>query len=460
MQMKPLSALQLSNIISGTIVHGQPVMIHHGAYRLKQVKRKNTVLFIEQHIVNWSDLASFFPIILVTEWGYTSQEIPAQVTVIQVENSNEAKWKFIKFYRNQFQLPVIAITGTAGKTTTKEIIKHILSPYKSITATQLSTNSRTAHFHYLLSIEEDTEVAVFETAVGAPGDLTMAGRYFQPTIGIITNIGEHHLNHCKTLEGYINAKSEMLDIIQRDGTLIINADDAKTKTINFKRFQGKLIKIGFGSGHDFGATDVSYFKNGMQFTLHHKGNHYNVQIPGFGVHQVYNALAAIAAVVEVGISIPQAILQLQTFRKLNKQLQLFNGINGAIILDDTWSITTTSLDAALTVLKAIAKGKKTVAIIGTITDVGSWGTYIHEQAAKLIADHQVDVLITIGMHAKIIADHCKKIGFKGDVYSFNNSILSYDFIKSWVNKETIILIKGDMYSKTMFELASKLKKKS
>jgi UDP-N-acetylmuramoyl-tripeptide--D-alanyl-D-alanine ligase len=458
--MKPLSAIQLSNIVSGTITHGQPVMIHYGAYRLKQIKHKNTVLFIEQHIVNWSELASFFPLVLVTEWRYSSQEIPAQVTVIQVKNSNEAMWKFIQFYRSQFQLPVIAITGTAGKTTTKEIIKHILSPYKTLTATQLSTNSRTAHFPYLLSIEEETEVAIFETAVGAPGDLTRAGRYFQPTIGIITNIGEHHLDHCKTLEGYIEAKGEMLDIIHRDGTLIINADDTRTKTINFQRFQGKLITIGIGTDHDFSASNVSYSKNGMQFTLHHKGMHYHVQIPGFGLHQVYNALAAIAAVVEVGISIPQAISQLQTFRKLNKQLQLFKGVNDAIILDDTWSITTTSLEAALKVLKEIAKGKKTVAIIGTITDVGQWGIYIHEQAAQLITDHQVDVLITIGMHAKIIADHSKKIGFKGDVHSFNNSILAYDFIKTWANRETIFLVKGDMYSKTMFELASKLKKKS
>ena len=455
--MDPLSASRLSTIVSGQIVHGQTVDIHYGAYRLKQIKQKNTVLFIEQHIVNWTEIERFFPIVLVTEWSYSVHEIPPQVTVIQVNNSQEALWEFIHYYRSQFELPVITITGTAGKTTTKEMIKHILSYYKKITATQLSTNSRTAFFPYLLSIEDDTEVAIFETAVGAPGDLTRAGNYFKPTIGIITNIGEHHLNHCKTLEGYIKAKGEMLDIVGSEGSLIINADDANTKKIDLQRFSGKLITVGFNPSHDFSANDVKYGVNGMQFTLIHKGMQYKAQIPVFGEHQVYNALAAIAAVVEVGITIPQALTQLSTFRPLNKQLQLFRGVNNALLLDDTWSITTTSLDAAMSVLNELANGKKRIAVIGTITDVGSWGRYIHQQAAEIIYRNDVDVLVTIGMHAKIIAEHVKKIGFKGEVHSYNSSILVYDLLKKRADKNTIILIKGDMYSKTMFELAKKLR---
>ena len=311
-----------------------------------------------------------------------------------------------------------------------------------------------------MSIEDDTDVAVFETAVGEPGDLTNAGNYYKPTIGIITNIGAHHLDHCKTLEGYINAKSEMLGVIGSEGTLIINADDENTKTIDFKQFTGKLITVGIGNNHDFSATNVQYSINGMQFILHHQGIHYFVQIPVFGTHQVYNALAAIAAVVEVGLSIPQAISQLLTFRNLNKQIQLFKGVNGSLLIDDTWSITTTSLEAALNVLNNLANGKKRIAIIGTITDVGSWGTYIHQQAAEIIDKYGVDILITIGMHAKIIADHIKDIGYKGEVYSFNNSILVYSLLKKIVDQNSIILIKGDMYSKTMFELAKQLREKS
>ncbi|MFF5996852.1 UDP-N-acetylmuramoyl-tripeptide--D-alanyl-D-alanine ligase [Lysinibacillus sp. KU-BSD001] len=458
--MKPLSVKQLCTIISGELVQGEEVIIQYGAYRLKQVKHKNTVLFIEKRIVKWKELATYFPIVLVTELSYGFRELPQQVTVIRVKRSEEAFWKFINYYRHQFQLPVVAITGTAGKTTTKEMVKHILTPYKKVTATQLSTNSRTAFLHYLLSIEGDTEAAVFETAVGAPGDLRKAGTYFKPTIGIITNIGAHHLNYCKTLEGYIEAKGEMVEIIDPNGTLIINAEDENTKKIDLQKFRGKIIRIGKDASCDFRASDLKYCANGMQFKVHYRQHHYDIQVPGFGEHQVYNALAAIAAVVEMGLTIPEAAQQLQTFKQLNKQLQLLNGMNGALLLDDTWSITTTSLSAALDVLNALANRKKRVAIIGTITDVGSWGYTIHEQAGELIYKKGVDVLITVGEHAKIIGDYAVKLGFQQPVYSFKNSILVYDLLKDIVDSNTIILIKGDMYSKTMIELASNLRKKS
>ena len=103
------------------------------------------------------------------------------------------------------------------------MIKHILSADRKVTATSLTSNSRTANLQYLLSIEEETEAAIFETAVGSPGDVLNAGEYFKPTIGIITNIGAHHLNYCKTLEGYIEAKGEMLKIVNPTGVLIINS---------------------------------------------------------------------------------------------------------------------------------------------------------------------------------------------------------------------------------------------
>ena len=388
--MKPILTETLSTIVSGKITHGTSVGIQYGAYRLKQVKQKNTVLFIEKRIMNWTELAQHFPLVLVTEWHYGAHELPGEVTVIEVESSEEALWKFIRYYRNQFQLPIVAITGTSGKTTTKEMIKHITSHYKKITATQLSTNSRTAYFQYLLNIEQDTEAAIFETAVGAPGDLRRAGNYFKPTIGIVTNIGAHHLNYCKTLEGYIAAKGEMVEILDDSGTLIINADDENTKKIDLSQFNGKLIRVGKGLTNDFAASRMTYSAKGMQFTLHHKGQEHPVQVTGYGEHQVYNALAAIAAVVEMGLTIEQAASQLRTFRPLNKQLQLFEGLNSALILDDTWSITTTSLGAALNVLNELAGQKKRIAIIGTITDVGSWGRIIHKQAAEIIMEKGVD----------------------------------------------------------------------
>ena len=405
-------------------------------------------------------LEPYSPLILVTDCEYKQKELPKDVILIKVVKLEEAYWKFVLYYRSQFQLPVVAITGTSGKTTTKEMIKHILTFDKKITATTLSNNSRTAFLQYLLSIEDETDAAIIETPVGSPGDIRNAGKYFKPTIGIITNIGEHHLNYCKTLEGYIEAKGEILEVIENNGVLIINSEDVNTSKIDMSKFRGRIIKIGKHESCDFRASQIRYKRNGMKFTLHHKKKKYDIFVPGFGEHQVYNALASIAAVYQMGVAISKAAIRLDSFQHLNKHLQIFEGINDSILIDDTWSITTTSLQAALEVLNELGKSKKKVAIIGTITDLGASGYRIHEQAGELIRDIGVDVLITIGQHAKIMAEHAVKLGMDIPVYSFKNDTLAYQLLRKIVDNNTIILIKGDMYSKPVHELAKNLKKSS
>jgi len=458
--MKPLSVKSIRAIISGELVHGSDeVMVQYGAYRLKQVKNQHTILFTSGRIVNWKSLKDFFPLVVATDYNYSRFETPEDVTVIKVINLDEAYWKFVRYYRSLFQIPIVAITGTSGKTTTKEMIRHILSVDRKVTATNLTSNSRTAYLQYLLNIDEETKAAVFETAVGSPGDVLNAGEYFKPTIGIITNIGAHHLDYCKTLEGYIQAKGEMLQIIDSSGVLIINPEDNNTRKLDIKSFPGKVIKIGCHWSCHFKADNIKYCPDGMQFNVQYKTRNYQAYVPGLGEHQVYNALCAIATVCELGVNISEAIERLKSFQKYNKQLQIVNGMNDSTIIDDTWSITTTSLQAALKVLNELGKGKKKIAILGTITDLGSWGYVIHEEAGELVHRIGADVLITIGFHARIIADCAVKLGFSSPVYTFNNDALAYELLEKIVDSNTIILIKGDMYSKPIIELAEKLRKK-
>ncbi|MHA6260168.1 Mur ligase family protein [Sporosarcina sp. CAU 1771] len=458
--MKPLTVMQLRIAINGELIQGSDdVIVKHGAYRIKQVKKPNTVLFSRKRIVSLKGLMEFFPIILVTDQETNHPNQINNLIIIKVKNTQVAYLQFIDYYRNLFELPVVAITGTSGKTTTKEMIRHILAADKKVTATNSTSNSRTAHLHYLLGIDDDTEVAVFETAVGAPGDVQKAGNIFKPTIGIITNIGAHHLNYCTTLESYIHAKGEMMDALNHTGVLIINAEDKNSKKIDLKRYRGRLITVGKNSSCHYKASEITYYKDGMQFNLNHKQKKYPMFVPGFGEHQVYNALAALAAAHEIGVSIEDAGDRLKTYPRYNKQLQVFEGINGSTLIDDTWSITTTSLEAALNVLNDISSGKKRVAIIGTITDLGSWGNIIHKEAGDLICEIGVDVLITIGMHAHIIANQAINKCPRTQVHAFNNNILSYELIYQIADENTIILIKGDMYSKPIIELAARLRKK-
>ncbi|MFS0687830.1 UDP-N-acetylmuramoyl-tripeptide--D-alanyl-D-alanine ligase [Sporosarcina sp. 179-K 8C2 HS] len=457
--MKPLTTGYIRQIISGKLVHGtDDLLIHHGAYRLKQVRHSHTILFLKRNIIKWDRLKPYFPIAIVTDREMEVSGRTEELTIIRVENLQDSYWKFINHYRASINIPVIAVTGTSGKTTTKEMIRHLLSINRKVAHTNSTNNSRTAHLSYLLGIDDTTEVAVFETAVGAPGDISNAAAYLKPTIGIITNIGEHHLNYCKTLEGYIAAKGEMCNALQPNGVLIINADDQNTKKLDLKSFTGKIVTVGIHSKCDFKATDICFSSEGMFMTVEHMKKKYRILVPGLGEHQIYNALAAIAAVHQIGMDLTDVALHFRTFQPLKKQLQLLEGLNGATIIDDTWSITTTSLHAAMQVLQAIDPGKRKIAVIGTITDLGSWGYAIHQRAGEILEQSKIDVLVTIGEHAKIMADTVSQISARIEVHSFNNHILAYELLKKITTEDTIVLIKGDMLSESIKKLATLLRK--
>ncbi|MFC5603339.1 Mur ligase family protein [Sporosarcina koreensis] len=458
--MKPLTAAYIRQIISGKLVHGKDdLLIHHGAYRLKQVKHPHTILFLQRKIVRWERLKPFFPLAIVTDRELEVSERNENLTIIKVENLQEAYWKFINNYRASINIPVIAVTGTSGKTTTKEMIRHLLSFNRKVAHTNSTNNSRTAHLTYLLGMDDTTEAAVFETAVGAPGDITNAAAYLKPTIGIITNIGEHHLNYCKTLEGYIAAKGEMCTALQPNGVLIINADDRNTKKLDLKSFTGTIITVGIHAKSDFRASDICFSHEGMYMTLEHQQRKYRMLVPGLGEHQIYNALAAIAAVHQIGMGLADIAVHFRTFPTINKQLQVVEGVNGATIIDDTWSITTTSLQAALRVLEKLGSNKKKIAVVGTITDLGSWGYVIHERAGEIIAESKIDVLFTIGKHAKIMAETVSKKGAAIEVHSFTNHIRAYELLKKMATEDTIILIKGDMFSDAIKQLSTLSRKR-
>lgn len=457
--MKPLCAGHVRNIVLGSLVQGSDeTLIRHAAYRLKQVRHPDTLLFLKGKIVKWDRLKPFFPLTIVTDKVLRRYEDEKNVTIIKVENLEEAYWKVIHDYRQNIDIPIIAVTGTAGKTTTKEMIFHLLSADREVAHSMSTNNSRTAHLTNLFSIGKSTETAVFETAVGAPGDLTKAAAYLKPTIGIITNIGEHHLNYCKTIEGYIAAKGELCSAIGPDGKLFLNIDDLNTKKLDLTGFKGEVITVGIHSGCDYRASDITYSSKGMHFTVLRDDKTDPIYVPGLGVHQVYNALFAIAAADAVNMDFEVIKKRLQTYEPLNKQLQVRDGLNDSILIDDTWSITTTSLEAALKVLHAVGSSKKKVAVIGTITDLGSWGYIIHKQAGKIIADNNVDVLITVGEHARIMADYVRRNNAVKEIYAFANQHGAYKLLNDIADNRTIILIKGDMYSDAIAKLAILLRR--
>ncbi|KAF1083825.1 UDP-N-acetylmuramoyl-tripeptide--D-alanyl-D-alanine ligase [Sporotomaculum syntrophicum] len=453
---------EICRIIQGKFVQGKPDLEISAAaeYKRHKVRTRRTLIFIHRkQTIDWDALKRVQPCAIVTDKEERELEgVREKVTVIRVEKIREAFWRFTNYYRGLFEIPVVAITGTCGKTTTREMIKHVLEKDYNVQSTIHNWNEPKRSFQYLQGIDHKTDAAVFETGLGNPGNLRYHCMIYQPTIGIITTIGVDHIEHCKTLEGYIQAKAELVEGLRPDGVLILNADDENIKKISLNGFKGKIVYFSLLNKAEFQAQNVKYAEGGMRCTLNINNFKYDMYIPGYGEHQVYNALAALAALHQMGIGMKQAVERLKSFRNVERHLEISAAFNGSLMIDDTWSTNPTSIRAALKVLEAIEPNKKKVLLIGDIQQLGDYDEQIHREIGSLIARTDIGTLITVGTSAAQMARQAAREQFKGKIVSFVDIDPVENKLKQLVDENTVFLIKSSRFNKQMMQLAEKLKK--
>ncbi|MFJ7973982.1 UDP-N-acetylmuramoyl-tripeptide--D-alanyl-D-alanine ligase [Psychrobacillus sp. NPDC096389] len=461
--MKPLRVKEIRNLLQGELISGNELWNVNNAiyYNRHDLTKSNTLMFVSRiDAINWHEINNKGPSLVISD--KPSSELKnalPNTTVIKVKSLVQSYWKFMDYYRNLFQIPVVAITGTCGKTTTKEMIKHILSKDWNIQASVSSKNEPRQSLPYLMGIDEKTKAAVFELGLGNIGNIKHQCNIYQPTIGIITNIGVHHLDGCGNLEGYIKAKSEIVEGIKKDGILILNADDSNTKKVPLHSFKGKILYFGVSEKSHFRASNIRFINRGMKFQIHFSNQTYDAFIPGYGEHQVYNALAAIAAVNEMGMDVKEAISRIATYKNMTRHLEFSNGIGESTIIDDTWTNNPTSVEAALKVLDSIGQGKKIILVLGDIKRLGNFEKKYHREIGSLVAKRNIHTLITIGSKAEEIAKQAMEEGIEATVHVFPNVTGVIDVLKPILDRNTILLIKGPMSSRSMIDFANSLKQK-
>lgn len=224
------------------------------------------------------------------------------ITTIYVPSVQQAIDNFMVLYRSLFDIPVIGVTGTSGKTLTKEMIKFILQDY-SIQATCFSNNGLSLNLDYLLGIHEATQAAVFEMSLAYPGSLAACCRCFQPTICIIMNIGNDGFLGRQSVDHYCQSPGKLLEFLTRCPTLIINGDDKNLNCLDLAQYGGTLIRFGTTSHCDLQATDIHPAAGGINSTIHYGNETQNLFIPCHDRLHIYNALAATAAAAAAGLAI-------------------------------------------------------------------------------------------------------------------------------------------------------------
>lgn len=459
--VKPLLVKDIRTLLKGELITGKEnwFVRHAIYYKRHHLLNKSTLLFVSRSdAVDWDEIDRKGPVLVISDQATTElKKAKSHTTVIKVASVVQSYWKFINYYRNLFSIPVVTITGTCGKTTTKDMIKHILCKDMNVQASESSKNEPRRSLPYLLGIDEKTDAAVFEHGLGNTGNIKHQCLIYQPTIGIITTIGVHHLDGCHNLAGYINAKAEIVEGLAEDGTLILNSDDENTSKISLQSFKGKVVYFGKGSKAHFRVTSMKYAKDGMSFVFYHANKKYDAFIPGYGEHQVYNALASLAAVHEMGMDLNRAIARLETYKNMTRHLEFSKGIGGSTIIDDTWTINPTSIEAALKVLDHIGKGKKVILILGDINRLGSYEKKYHREIGSLVAKQKIHTLMTIGEKAEEIAKQAVIDKSTATIHTFKRADGIKEKLVPLLDRNSIVLIKGPMSSRAMIALAEAIK---
>lgn len=445
--MKTIQISQILPLIEGTIIQGPDnVTIHNVMRKSKKLIDDNTLLFhLDRKEIRGKYYKDNHSIAIVSDRPEKCEGLGKTITLIKVKNIKTAFWTFIDYYRNQFQIPVFGITGTCGKTTTKEMLKHILRKEYEVVATYRNMNSNSMNLEYLTDIDEQTEVAIFEMPVASHDYLTISCRYFKPTIRILLNIGVYHLTDCDTPDEYLQSKAKILDGFDpASHTLIINADDENIKKIDLSPAQNNILTFGCSEGCNFKAEDITYANNGMNFTMKVEEKAYPVYVPGYGEHNVYNALAALAGLWKLGYPLEKGIKRLATFKHIKEHLEFREGINGCTVIDDTWNSSPPSMESALNVLNKVAGSRTKVAILGTMPRLGE-GIYADEQYAKMgeaAIKHKTDVLIVVGEEAKEIGRKALELGMDSSrVFFTDDGTELMKLLAPYLNENSIILLK-------------------
>lgn len=451
--MKKFDLNKLCGILKIPRISDKPIIIKNVKTSISQIN-DNTLIFHlrKTETLNVNRLSNLENCFIITDQVPLKEFRPVRNKMIYVNDIEEAYRKFIDFYRNRFNIKTVAITGTCGKSTTKEMIKQTLAQNYHTIGTVASKNSLRYNHDYLMEMDDNTEYGIYEVALTNPGQIIHTSRFFKPSIGVITNIGIDHLSGCRTLDNYILAKGEMLTALGDKGTLIINNDDENIKKLDFSVFKGKIVTFGIRNKSDIYADNIKFKDGEIHFVLNNK---YYVKVPGLGIHNVYNALAALSVLNELKIDIHEAIKGLEKYQPMKSHFEIIRGINNSIIVDDTWSSNPTSVKAALETMHLV-KGTK-VLVIGYISYLGDHALAQAKEIGKMVVKYKIDYLVTIDNFSKHIGLEAIRQGMdESRVFHCQNEDELNSVLYHLLEPNVYVLFKTSMFDRKIGSIINKV----
>ncbi|SHI20055.1 UDP-N-acetylmuramoyl-tripeptide--D-alanyl-D-alanine ligase [Butyrivibrio fibrisolvens DSM 3071] len=377
------------------------------------------------------------------------EKVPGKFYVL-VPDTLFALGDLASYYRMQFQIPIIAVTGSVGKTTMKDMIASVLSEKFNVIATEGNYNNNIGVPRTLFRIDRNTEVAVVEMGMNHEGEINYLTRMTHPTMAVITNIGDAHIGNLGSRENIFKAKCEIFNGLSLDGLAVMNADDeylVKLKDNEDLQKDYRFKWVGEDSDADYGALDIDdTLQDGLKFTMIVRRTRTGIdekdtiKVPARGRHMIYPVLAATAVAKKLDMSYEEIIEGIKNYKPTAMRMETWNLGNGIIIYNDTYNANPQSMKAGLSTL-ANTDGSRRIAVLGDMLELGDLEEDLHRSVGKKAADLSIDTLITIGQRAKYIADEAKKGGLM-DVTSYDDAESAKDQLDSLLTDGAVIYFKA------------------
>lgn len=373
---------------------------------------------------------------------------------IQVDDTRLALRRLASAYRDRFSIPFVQITGSVGKTTTKEMIAAVLGAKFHVLKTQGNFNNDIGAPLTLLGLDETHQAAVIETGMNHFGEIEYLGAMVRPDIAVISNIGDAHIEFLGSREGILKAKCEILEHLKAGGLAVLNGDDALLNTVKEGSF--RIVRCGQSEHCGARIEDLQdHGVGGITCTVVTKRDRYSLTIPAPGAHMAYAASIAVAVGEELGLSREEIVRGVAAYRPAGSRMRVLHLRDSRLVLDDCYNANPQSVTAALEVLAKTECGKK-VAVLGDMGELGGLTQQAHYNMGALAAMLGIDLVVAIGPKAEKIADGAAQSG--GETVHFMTMEEALPTIRQELEEGTAMLVKAShaMHFEKIVEQMSKI----
>ena len=371
-------------------------------------------------------------------------KVPKKFAIIQAQDSLLAYQNLAANYRKSLPIKVLAITGSNGKTSTKDFGASVLGRKFRVTKTQGNFNNHVGLPRTILEATARDEVAVWEIGMNHPGEVAALAKIAAPAAAIITNIGIAHIEFMGTREAIAKEKGALAEAVGAEGTVILNADDPFSKGIA-GRSRARVIFAGTKDG-TIRAIDIQQSADGSEFTILEGAHQCHAQLPVPGLHMVQNALLAVAAGRAFGLSLEEAAAGLASAPLTKARLQI-KEINGVQFLDDSYNANPDSMKAALQTLVELDTDGKRIAVLGEMRELGEETQRGHEEVGEEAAAFGIDQLIGIGEMGAVISRAAEDAGLEKSA-AVGSTSEAAELLRNIAVPGDLVLIKGSRLART------------